>query len=246
FVRKSSSYYEHLEDLDKSFREKGLEEIQIRPLHEDLESEDILEMVNAGLIPITVMDSHIAAIWRQIYPAIDVHSELAVHSGGQIAWAFRKNSPQLKKVADSFIRTHRRGTLFGNIVAKKYFSDTSIKNNTKSDDLKKYQATVGYFRKYSREYNFDYLMMAAQGYQESGLHQNCRSKSGAVGVMQVKPSTAADRHVNIHNVYTADNNIHAGIKYMRFVMDAYFHNDRMDNLNKGLFAVASYNAGPSR
>lgn len=247
YVRKSSSYDEHLQSLNESFRSRGLPEIRIRPVNEDVESEDILEMVNAGLFPVTVIDDHVAEVWRQIYPGIRVRSDLVVHSAGQIAWAFRRNSPQLMSVANEFIRSNKKGTLFGNILAKKYFGDvTYIKNNTGSEDLKRYRATAGYFRKYAAQYGFDSLMMSAQGYQESGLDQTRVSHSGAIGIMQMKPSTAADRNVNIRDINRAESNIHAGIKYMRFMMDYYFRDERMDGLNKGLFAVASYNAGPNR
>ena len=86
--------------------------------------------------------------------------------------------------------------------------------------------------------------MAAQGYQESGLDQNVKSKVGAVGAMQVMPATGKD--MNVGDITQIEPNIHAGVKYIRFVIDQYFKNEPMDRLNKGLFAFASYNAGPAR
>jgi membrane-bound lytic murein transglycosylase MltF len=65
--------------------------------------------------------------------------------------------------------------------------------------------------------------------------------------MQIKPSTAADPSVGIRDVETnADNNVHAGVKYLRFVVNQYFKDAKMDSTNKLLFAFASYNAGPAR
>lgn len=78
------------------------------------------------------------------------------------------------------------------------------------------------FEKYSSKYEFDPLMMSAQGFQESGLDQSQVSHRGAIGVMQVLPSTARDKNVNIKNIHKVDNNIHAGVKYMRFIKDRYF------------------------
>jgi membrane-bound lytic murein transglycosylase MltF len=86
--------------------------------------------------------------------------------------------------------------------------------------------------------------MAAQGFQESGLDQNVRSKVGAIGVMQVMPATG--KELNVGDVKQLEPNIHAGVKYIRFMIDQYFKDEPMDRLNKGLFSFASYNAGPAR
>ena len=100
------------------------------------------------------------------------------------------------------------------------------------------------FKKYGAQYNLDYLLMAAQGYQESTLDQNVKSPVGAIGVMQVMPPTG--KQLNVGDITQVDSNIHAGVKYVRFMMDQYFANEPMDDLNKGLMTFASYNAGPGR
>jgi len=112
--------------------------------------------------------------------------------------------------------------------------------------VKKFKALVALFQKYAGQYDFDWLMIAAQAYQESGLDQGVRSPVGAIGVMQVMPTTARSREVNIPDIEKVDRNIHAGVKYMRFMMDEYFKDAPMDQVNKGLFAFACYNAGPNR
>jgi len=246
-VRHSSSYRESLEQLNQSFRAKGLAPVNIVPADEYLEDEDILEMVNAGVIPATVVDSHLAGLWRQVYQNIHVHDDMAVRTGSQVAWAVRKNSPKLQELINEYISTHGKGTLFGNVIWKKYLGNADyIKNNTTTEELRKYQATVDFFKKYAGRYDFDYLMIAAQAYQESKLDQTLVSRVGAVGVMQILPSTAADPTVGIKDVGEVENNIHAGVKYMRFMLDTYYKNEPMDRLNKGLFTIASYNAGPGR
>ena len=90
----------------------------------------------------------------------------------------------------------------------------------------------------------DYLLMAAQGFQESQLNQNAKSQVGAVGVMQVMPATGQE--LKVGDISQLEANIHAGVKYMRFMIDQYFEKEPMDRLNKGLFAFAAYNAGPAR
>jgi membrane-bound lytic murein transglycosylase MltF len=199
------------------------------------------------LIKITVVDSHIAEFWDQVFDQITVHQDLAVASGGQIAWALRKNCPQLEAEVSAFTKSHGKGTLFGNVVLKKYLKDVRyVRNSTSEAEMKRFRQAVDYFKKYAGQYGFDWLMVAAQAYQESRIDQSLRSPVGAVGVMQIKPETAADRNVNIPNVHELEDNIHAGIKYLRFMMDHYFKDAPMDRINKGLFAFASYNAGPAR
>ena len=246
-VRKSSSYYESLVLLNDKFILAEKSEMKLVLAEETFEDEDLLEMVNAGLIPMIVMDSHKAQFWAQIFNKIQVHSDIAVRTGGEIAWAFRKNSPKLRSVINEFVKGHKKGTLIGNMLLKRYLKDTKyVKNAISQQELEKFEAMVQLFKKYADNYDFDYLMIAAQAYQESGLDHSKKSHAGAIGVMQLLPSTASDSNVNISEIEKLENNIHAGTKYMRFIIDHYYKDEPMDNVNKMLFAFASYNAGPAK
>jgi membrane-bound lytic murein transglycosylase MltF len=246
-VRKSSSYYESLAMLNDTFKKTGKSQMKLVLAEENFEDEDLLEMVDAGLIPMIVMDSHKAQFWAQIFDKIKVHSDIAVRTGGEIAWAFRKNSPKLKTIINEFVKGHKKGTLIGNMLLKRYLKDTKyVKNSISKPELEKFEAMVQLFKKYADTYDFDYLMMAAQAYQESGLDHSKKSQAGAIGVMQLLPSTAADRNVNISEIEKLENNIHAGTKYMRFIINHYYETEPMDEVNKMLFAFASYNAGPAK
>ncbi|MCG6974619.1 MAG: lytic transglycosylase F [Desulfobacterales bacterium] len=247
YVRQSSSYYESLIRLNASFKKARKSRMKLVLTDETLEDEDLLEMVNAGLIPMIVADSHKAQFWKQIFDNITVHQDIAVRDGAKIAWAFRKNSPKLKAVVNEFVKGHKEGTMLGNILFKRYLKNTKyVKNALSEKELKKYQSMVQLFKKYAAEYGFDYLMIGALAYQESGLNQNKRSSSGAVGVMQILPATAKDPNVNIPDIEKLENNIHAGTKYLRFIIDRYYEDEPMDEVNKMLFAFASYNAGPAK
>lgn len=247
-VRKSSGYYQGLLRLNEQFKAAGKPPIKVTPVEEVLEDEDILEMVNAGLIGATVVKSHIAEFWAQVFDKITVHNDLALNTGGEIAWAFRKDSPKLAAVVNAFVKDHKLGTTFGNQMLNRYLKNVNyVKNSTTEEEMKKFQALIALFQQYGKEYEFDHLMLAAQAFQESRLDQSVRSPAGAVGVMQIKPSTAADPTVGIKDVETnTDNNVHAGVKYLRFVVNQYFKDAKMDSTNKLLFAFASYNAGPAR
>jgi membrane-bound lytic murein transglycosylase MltF len=246
-VRKSSSYYESLVQLNTVFKKAGKQPIKLVPADEMFQDEDLLEMVNAGLIPMIVVDSHKAQFWEQIFDDIKVHPDIAVRTGGEIAWAFRKNSPKFEAVVNEFVKGHKKGTLLGNMLFKRYLRDNKyVKNSASEQELKKFRAMVQYFKTYADRYDFDYLMIGAQAYQESGLDNSRRSPAGAIGVMQVLPSTAADPNVGIPDIQKLENNIHAGTKYLRFVVDRYFQDPSIDRVNRMLFAFAAYNAGPAR
>jgi membrane-bound lytic murein transglycosylase MltF len=245
-VRRSSSYFEHLETLSGALEAKGLKPITITELDDELEDEDALEMVNAGLLPWVVVDEHKAQIWKSVFTKLTVRSDLAVNEGGEIAWAMRKDDPQLLAVVNEFVKTHKVGTTFGNILKKRYLgSDTFVKRSTSTEELEKFQAIAQFFQKYGDQYDFDWLMVAAQGYQESKLDQSARSPRGAVGVMQLLPSTAADKSVGIADIdKSTENNIHAGVKYLRTLVDKYLDDPALDRKNRTLMAFAAYNAGP--
>ena len=246
-VRRSSSYYSSLVALNERLKAAGKPPVRVVLADENLEDEDILEMVNANLIPATIVDSHIATFWKQIFDNIEPHPEVRVREGGEIAWAIRKGSPQLKKVVDEFVAKNRKGSATGNDILNRYLKSTKwVKNSTSEADLKRFREVTDLFKKYAGQYDFQWLLVAAQAYQESGLDQSTRSPVGAVGVMQVMPTTARDPNVNIPNIHELEPNIHAGVKYLRFVVNEYFNEPGIDQVNRHLFAFASYNAGPNR
>lgn len=247
YVGKRSRYWATLTRLSEELKKSGKPEIILRAADDNLDNEDILEMVNSGMVGITVADSAVAELWVKIFKDLTLHPELTVATNVSMGWAFRKNSPQLAAAVNEFVKDHRLGTSFGNTLLRRYFQNNKwLANSTSEDELKKFRETVEFFKQYSGRYGFDWLMVAAQAYQESRLDQSARSAAGAVGVMQIKPSTAAGSPININDVEKLDANIHAGVKYMRFMMDEYFDDASLDRVNKGLFAFASYNAGPNR
>jgi len=132
-----------------------------------------------------------------------------------------------------------------NQLLQKYLKNTKfVKNATSKEEMAKFERTVDFFRKYGDKYELDYLLMMAQGYQESRLDHAVKSPVGAIGVMQVMPATG--KELKVGDITRLDANIHAGVKYIRFMLDQYYENEPMDSLNKGLFAFAAYNAGPGR
>jgi membrane-bound lytic murein transglycosylase MltF len=245
FVRKSSSYYDSLVALNAKFSAAGKSPVRLKEAPEILEDEDLLEMLNAGLVTLIVVDKHKADFWKQIFPRLSVHADITVRVGGEVAWALRKDMPELKAVLDDFITRHRVGTVTGDQLLKRYLKSVKYVTNAASDDeRKKFMALIQYFQKYGNKYDVDWLLMGAQGYQESALNQKAKSPVGAIGVMQLMPATGKD--MNVGDITEVEANIHAGIKYMRWMITQYYDKEAMTPLDKALFSFASYNAGAGR
>jgi membrane-bound lytic murein transglycosylase MltF len=202
-------------------------------------------MVNAGLVPFTVTVDYLANFWKQVFPKLTVYEDAPLLTGGNIAWAIRKGSPQLKAVVDDFMTRHAKGTKFGNQVLARYLKSAKyVKDAASETERKKFLTLIEFFKKYGDQYDVDWLLMAAQGYQESQLNQAAKSPVGAIGVMQIMPATGKD--LKVGDITQTEANIHAGIKYMRWMIDNYYGDEPMTRLDKALFSFASYNAGAGR
>ncbi|MPQ77051.1 lytic transglycosylase F [Hydrogenovibrio sp. JE_KL2] len=243
-----SSYIIHLEKLNQTLGVMGRPPIEIVRAAPLLEAEDLLELVNEGIYDYTVVDSHIGEIWSKVLGNIQLHPDFVLYHNGQIAWAIQKNHPKLKASLDRFIQVYAKpGRFLGNAVYKKYFEDTYwIKRPLTHDLLKKVRCLQYYFELYAEYYGFDWRLIAALAYQESRFNQSKKSHMGAIGIMQIKPSTARDKNVDIHHINKLENNIEAGVKYLAFLRERYFSDPQYSPEDRDNFALAAYNAGPAR
>jgi membrane-bound lytic murein transglycosylase MltF len=233
--------------LSDSLVSKGLKPIIIKTLDPYLESEDILEMVNSGAIPFSAMVEDVARLWSNVMPGLVLYDKIPLATNISYGWVFRKESPKLKAAADEFLKQNAKGTLIGNTLYNKYVKNANLLPEIYSKTTySKVNALKAPFLKYATRYQLDWLLLVAQGYQESGLNQELVSNRGAVGIMQVLPSTAAGKPFYIRNINKVDSNVHAGVKFMRYLIDKHFSDTGIDLLNRHLLALAAYNAGPAR
>ena len=245
FVRESSSYYDSLVTLNERFAKEGKPAVTLTPAPEELEDEDLLEMASSGLVDILVVDNHKAWFWQRVFPRLKLYPSATLRSGGDIAWAIRKDSPQLKAALNTFLATNGRDSLHARMIFRRYLLNTQYVRGAAAEQARKrFAALVALFRKYGASYNLDWMMMAAQGYQESRLDHAARSHVGAIGIMQVMPETG--KELRVGDITQLEPNVHAGNKYIRSLIDRYYGSEPMDDLNKMLFAFAAYNAGPGR
>jgi membrane-bound lytic murein transglycosylase MltF len=242
-VRKASSYYESLEGLNGRFKKEGKPTVTMVLVPDALEDEDMMEMLNAGLLEVIVVDDWKAKMWVQILPKIKVNEQAAVREGGKIGWAIRKGSPKLEEEILGFYRGYLKKEGVAEYRLKQYMSRVKqINDPTGKTEWRRFEETLALFEKYGEKYSFDPLLLAAQGYQESQLNQNAKSHVGAIGVMQIMPATGSEMKVG--DIKITEPNIHAGAKYMKQLMTKYFSDANFRGNDRSLFAFASYNAGP--
>lgn len=245
-VRTGTSFAASLADLNADFVARGLEPVRIVPLSARLQAEDVLQMVDAGLLQMAITDSHLATVWSKVLRRLKPRPDLAVKRGDEIAWAIRKGSPQLAEELDAFFAQNRDGTGVGSTIRRRYFENSaSVRNAGGAVDAARFAQLAESFRRHGAAHGFDPLMLAAQGYQESALDQSRRSRAGAVGVMQLLPATASAAPIGIRGVeHDADANIRAGAAYMAHLRARHVNDPGLDEVDRTLMAFAAYNAGP--
>jgi membrane-bound lytic murein transglycosylase MltF len=242
-VREYSSYFLSLTALNERFKKAGKPAVKLVMVPNALEDEDMLEMLNAGLLESIVVDDWKAKMWAQVLSKVKIHEDIQLRPPTRMGWAIRKNSPKLAAELNEFYAYFAKKAGGIPSLQRQYMMTIKALNNaTATEDQKRFGELVAYFQKYGQQYNFDPIMLAAQGYQESTLRQDAKSPVGAIGVMQVMPATG--EQLKVGDIRQAEANIHAGAKYMDQLMTKYFQDAKFDEQNRTLFAFASYNAGP--
>jgi len=242
-VRRASSYYESLVALNERFAKEGKPAIELVVVPDALEDEDMMEMLEAGLLEAMVVDRWKARMWAQVLPKLKVHEDIVLREGAKTGWAIRKDSPRLAAELTDFYVSWAKKQGVISYRFKQYMKQAkALKDPTGSAEWKRFQETLALFDKYGKQYGFDPLMLAAQGYQESQLNQGAKSQVGAIGVMQLMPATGES--LKVGDIRVTEPNIHAGAKYMDQLMTKYFPDAKFSEQNRPLFAFASYNCGP--
>jgi membrane-bound lytic murein transglycosylase F len=235
-VRRSSSYWQGLQDLKK----QGID-ITLQEAPEALETEELIARVAHGEYDLTVADSHILDIeltWRN-----DIKAAFALDAPQEHGWAVRQSNPVLLQAINAFIEKEYRG-LFYNITYKKYFknpkrilSHVELRtDSSKNEALSPYDALV---QKYANEYGFDWRLVVSQMYQESHFDPAAKSWVGALGLMQVMPRTG--RELGFDDLRDPETGLHAGIKYLNWLMRRF--EAELTLADRTWFALAAYNAG---
>ncbi len=240
-LRLESSYFQHVAALNAA-RDTPLAVTIVDP---ELTDEDLLDLVAAGLAPATVVDRHKLRLWQEVYPELVLPPGLVVADGREIAFAVRPDSVALRALLDAFVPGIAAGSRLGNILVDRYLGDPNRLSDPAAEAARaRFAALRPAFEAAGARYGFDWTLLAAQGFQESRLDQAARGDRGAVGVMQILPSTAAEPYVALPGIDRAEVNIEAAAKYARWLVDTHFAAAGLPPREQALFALAAYNAGP--
>ena len=221
----------------RSSRPRRSRRSTLKEAPETLEDEDLLEMLNAGLVRARRRrQAHggllEADLSRSSPCTTTSRSAPAARSRGRFARTAR-SSRRCWTISPA---RHKVGTSTGNQLLTRYLKNVKyVKNAASEEERKKFMALIQYFQKYGDQYDVDWVLMGAQGYQESQLNQNAKSPVGAIGVMQVMPATGKDMKVG--DITETEANIHAGIKYMRWMIDHYYGKEPMTPARQGAVRV---------
>jgi len=246
-VRAGKSYAASLTALNEDFAARGLAPVVLDLVEPVFAKEDIFGLVNADGLDLTLADDHLARLWSQVYDDMAVRDDLVLRDGGEIAWAVRQDSPELLDSLNTFIRKSGQGTLIGNILIKRYFMRPDwFADPLDPDSQARLSELRDLLQRNGEKYGFNWLLLGALAYQESQLDHSVRSPVGAVGLMQVMPETAAAPPIELVPVDDIEKNVEAGAKYLAFVRNEYFNDPAIGDVDRVNFALASYNAGPTR
>lgn len=247
WLKQNSSYISSVHTVNKQLEQNGMVPIYIHLLSNNIQDLELLDLIKRGKITATIVDSHKLELWGNLEQDIRIHRDLAFRHNGDIAWAIRKNNPQLKAKIDQYLQDSKQGTLLGNVIDNRYLESISWMNRAsnalQNEEREKLEEL---FVAYGEKYEINWLILLAMAFQESGLDNTKISHRGAVGIMQVMPKTARDWYVDIDDVYDLESNIHAGSKYLRFIYDRYFDLPELSDIDKIHFSLAAYNAGPAK
>jgi membrane-bound lytic murein transglycosylase MltF len=249
-VRAGSSHAESLAALNDRLRAAGRAPVERVEVDDTLEIEDLLALVAGGRFDWTVTDSMLGEFVERAYPELEVVEEFSLRDQGQLAWALPKDATALAAEVDAVLANFRKGTLRGNIALRKWFSDPGRFDLERDAEgrlvISRYDRML---RRYAREHGFDWRLLASIAYQESRFRATARNRSGAVGLFQIKPQTAAEPYIGIPEVAgpkNVENNVAAAVRYLAWIRQRYFAG-RPDvrEQDRVRFTLAAYNAGPA-
>ena len=236
-VRKNSSYYERLENLEDEIGGQ----IDIELVSGNKTTEDIIKMVVDGEIDYTISDYNIAAINQTYNPILDIDTEISFSQ--RIAWAVRKNSPELLAEINSWLKNIKKKDFYY-VVYNKYFKNKkSYRRRIKSEFYSKNQGKISQYdaivKTNVERLGWDWRLLSSQIYQESRFKPNDNSWAGAVGLMQLMPGTAKD--LGVTNMKDPSQNLNAGTRYLKQLNKKFSKVE--DSIQRIKFTLAAYNCG---
>lgn len=208
-----------------------------------LDDEAMLQMVNEGLVPYVMGTEFRVDLWKPYLTNIKVYENIRYDIGGNIGWAIRSSDKRLGQDINSFSSSELNTEALLMFDQDAFKTQKSgLKDPKGKEEWARFVSMRPIFEKYGNQYHLNPLLLASFGFQETMLNQALISPGGAIGVMQLNAATGDA--MNVGNIHELDSNIHAGAKYLNDLVSDNFKEDGLDNSNRTLFAIASYNLGP--
>ena len=237
-VRSSSSNIPRLKNLSEEIGG----DINIVEAEPELTIEDLIEQVTNGEIDYTISDENIALLNEASHKSIDVKTDISLSQ--RIAWGVRKSSTELLDTINHWLDSIKSTEYFAVTYNRYYKNRYAYKRRVTSEYLLLKGGKIsGYdelVKESAQKLNWDWRLMTSQMYQESQFKPNVKSWAGAVGLMQLLPSTA--KMYGITNLYDPKSNIKAGTKFLIY-LDKYWSEFIEDSTERIKFVLASYNVG---
>lgn len=237
-VSKDSPYLRRLRNL----RDETGSSFEVVAVSTEVGTEKLIKQVADGIIEFTVSDDNIARINTTYYDNLDISVQLSFPQ--QIAWATRKNAPELLGAINEWFDANRHTSNYAYIY-NKYFKAPKSRwsqlygeySSIHGDRISPYDDIL---KEYAGLIDWDWRLLAAQMYQESKFQVNARSWAGAFGLMQFMPATA--EQYGIDSSSSPEAHIRAAILYLRW-LDDYWQKRIFDPEERIRFVLAAYNAG---
>lgn len=246
--RKSLFHVPEESSYELQLQKVGIKTESINP---NFNPADLMELISLKKYDYTLMNSFWAKTLVKTFDNIEIIKKNPFRTKVPISWAVAKRHGKLLRELNLFLPKIKKGTLKGNLFSYKYFYDVgriqAVNSNFGKNIISDQDA---FFKKYATKFKFDWRLIAALAYQESRFDQKIVNEWGAIGIMQIKQMTANEPYIKIpkiKGVENLENNIHAGVKYLNWIKNRYFdQNKEMLEVDRLRMTLASYNAGPSR
>ncbi|UVK84935.1 transglycosylase SLT domain-containing protein [Pseudomonas sichuanensis] len=218
--------------------------IKVEWVDPTLAVEDVLEMVQAGIYPLTVVERPIAQRWARVMPRLRLDSNLQLAQPQALRWYVRPDAPMLRAAVDRFLATYRapdnQDAAFERIYRRQY----RVHNPLARQDRQRLESLRPVLQKHAGDQQFDWLNLAALAFKESTLDPKARGTGGAHGLMQITPSAA--QRVGVSNTATVDGNVQASARYLALIRRKFFASPQLNERERMAFILAAYNLGPER
>lgn len=235
-----------LQALNTKLASHRLKPVQVEWVDPSLAIEDVLEMIQAGIYPLTVVELPIAQRWATAMPGLQVDSQVVVGNRGEIDWLVSRDSLQLRASIERFFKTYKMPNAREQDLAlqRLYKRLYTVRSPLEKGDRQRLEKVRGVLQQHAGEHDLDWLNLAALAFKESSLDPSAQGGSGATGLLQITP--AAAQHVGVRDIGKLDNNVEAAAKYLAMLRKQYFNSPRIAERDRMAFALAAYNMGPDR